>query len=124
MTERSEKHDPKETCRKKHDSRRIFEGFEAGKLDFGCEWCTKPIDNPEFRCRIRLPTNAKELKMSPSKAQKLKKGLWDDLTHSPVMKLVMVADDAIYIDYWYCSKEHKDAHLKSMADALAESKKK
>jgi hypothetical protein len=102
----------------------FFEGFEAGKLEFGCAWCTKPIDNQEFRCRIRLPTNAKELKMSPSEAQELKRKLWDDLTHSPVMKLVMVADDAIYVDYWYCSKKHKEAHLKSMRDALAESKKK
>jgi hypothetical protein len=101
----------------------FFEGFEAGKLDFGCAWCNKPIDNPEFHIRIRLPTTPKEGETSPSEARRLKKELYDGLTSSPVMKLVMVADDAIYVDYWFCSKEHEEVFMRSFASAIEEAKK-
>jgi hypothetical protein len=54
----------------------------------------------------------------------MKTELLAGLTASPVMKVLTVADAAIHVDYWFCSKEHKDEYRKMVSKALAESKRK
>ena len=100
----------------------FFEALKRESLISDAHGATNLLTIPNFIYGW-LPTTPKEGETSPSEARRLKKELYDGLTSSPVMKLVMFADDAIYVDYWFCSTEHEEVFMRSFASVIEEAKK-